>query len=100
MVHYLLSLPQSEIKEPTFPVINTRLTPLAIINIIRNFNGAITLPRDHHKHVLQIFCEDLVLFVTFEEGVQIIQLIFLLIRKLSLQKAHLMHDHSHMIKFK
>ena len=71
-----------------------------VVDVIGNLDGAVALSRDNHKHVLQVLRQNLVLLVTFEQGVQVVELVFLLVRQLRLQEAHLVHDHCYVVELK
>lgn len=98
MVHDVLGLAVPKIEDAALTVVHACLTPLVVVYVIGNLDRAITLSRDDHEHILQVLRQYLVLFVALEKGVQVVELILLLVRELGLQEAHLMHDHGHMVE--
>jgi hypothetical protein len=69
-----------------------------VVDVIRNLDGAVALTRDNHKHILQVLRQNLVLLVTFEQGVQVIELVLLLVGEFCLQETHLMHDDCYVVE--
>lgn len=98
MVHDVLGLAVPKIEDAALTVVDACLTPLIVVYVIGNLDRAITLSRDDHEHILQVLRQYLVLFVALEKGVQVVELILLLVRELGLQEAHLVHDNGHMVE--
>ena len=81
----------SYVEKTSLSIINSSLAPLSIAILVLNLVFSVSFARDDHQKILKILSKKVMLSVTLQDLVYIVDMHFLLHSNLGLKEAHLMH---------
>lgn len=79
-------------------VVDASVLPHVVLLCILGFESLIALSVDHEQDILQVFSQDLLVLVSLEQGVEVVDLVLLVIGQLLLQEPHRVHHNGNMVE--